>query len=94
VDSLAFGGFGGRVGIAHLLLSCGADPNIKDNNGHYPKDWALSAKRDLMVKMLSRLIRPSAFGQDPFNCDDPPLHQAMAHGFFSAVTQLLKRKKP
>lgn len=82
--------FGGRVGIAHLLLSRGADPNIKDQSGHSPKEWALSANQELMVKILSRLIRPSALGRGPFNCDDPPLHQAMAHGSFGAVKQLLK----
>ncbi|KAJ5437781.1 uncharacterized protein N7458_008779 [Penicillium daleae] len=85
--------FWGRIGIAQLLLSRGADRDVKDHHGHSPRDWAFHANRVSMVKVMSsHHVLLSAFGQHILDSGDPPLHQAMAHGFLNAVKQLLREE--
>ena len=41
------------VDIADALISNGADPNIKDNDGFSPLDYAIKYKQSIMIKVLS-----------------------------------------
>jgi cytohesin len=44
--------FRGDPDIVRLLLDAGANPTIKDANGHVPKDWAQWEHHDEAAKLL------------------------------------------
>ena len=51
---LHFASYGGHTEAVQVLLSNGADPNIKDNSGNTPLDWAIDADEDAAADILRR----------------------------------------
>ena len=73
--------FAGRIGFVHLLLSSGSDPDLQDDLGHSPWDWAHRFNRPVMELIFSNdptseVLLGSQSSQDA----ELPLHQAVCYG--------------
>ena len=86
--------FAGRIGLVHLLLSRGSDPDLQDDSGHSPWDWACRFNRPVMEMIFSNDPMAKVFlGTKSSQEAELPLHQAVAYGSVDAVKRLLRTKK-
>ena len=85
--------FAGRIGFVHLLLSSGSDPDLQDDSGHSPWDWACRFNRPVMEMIFSNDPMAKVFlGTKSSQEAELPLHQAVAYGSVEAVKRLLRQK--
>jgi ankyrin repeat protein len=52
LTALHYAAFKNNVEAVVELLACGANPNIKDEDGARPRDWAISAGNEEVIKLL------------------------------------------
>ncbi len=52
LTALHYAAFQNNVEAVIELNACGADPNIKDEDGAKPMDWAVSAGNEEIIKLL------------------------------------------
>jgi ankyrin repeat protein len=81
-----------QVGIVQLLMSLGADQDIKDHRGHSTRHRARRTNRISMMEVMSNPSAVSALDRHNLHSDNPPLHQATFHGSVDAVKLPLKQK--
>ncbi|CAG8080624.1 unnamed protein product [Penicillium nalgiovense] len=85
--------FAGRIGFVHLLLSSGSDPDLQDDSGHSPWDWARRFNRPMMEMIFSNDPKSEVFlGTQSSQDAELPLHQAVSYGSVDAVKRLLGQK--
>ena len=83
--------FAGRIGFVHLLLSSGSDPDLQDDSGQSPWDWARRFNRPVMKMMFSTDFDAEVFlGTQSSQDAELALHQAVSHGSIDAVKWLLR----
>jgi ankyrin repeat protein len=85
--------FAGKIGFVHLLLSSGSDPDLHDDSGHSPWDWAHRFNRPVMEMVFSNDPKSKVFLGTPSSQDaELPLHQAVSYGSVDADKRLLRKK--
>ncbi|KAI3188526.1 hypothetical protein DTO003C3_10231 [Penicillium roqueforti] len=85
--------FAGRIGFVHLLLYSGSDPDLQDDSGHSPWDWARRFNRPMMEMIFSNDPKSEVFlGTQSSQDAELPLHQAVSYGSVDAVKRLLGQK--
>jgi ankyrin repeat protein len=86
--------FAGRIGFVHPLLSSGSDPDLQDDSGHSPWDWARRFNRPVMEMIPSNDPMSEVFlGTRSSQDAELPLHQAVSYGSVDAVKRLLRKKR-
>ena len=86
--------FAGRIGFVHLLLSSGSEPDLQDDSGHSPWDWACRFNRPVMEMIFSNDPMAKVFlGTKSSQEAELPLHQAVAYGSVEAVKRLPSQAK-
>ncbi|OGE46474.1 hypothetical protein PENARI_c238G04222, partial [Penicillium arizonense] len=69
--------FAGRIGLVHLLLSSGSDPDLQDDSCHSPWDRARRFNRPAMEMIFSNYPMAEVFlGTQSSQEAELPLHQA------------------
>ncbi|KAJ5474098.1 hypothetical protein N7475_003664 [Penicillium sp. IBT 31633x] len=85
--------FAGKIGLVHLLLSSGSDPDLQDDSGHSPWDWARRFNRPVMEMIFSNDPQSEVFLGTPSSQDaELPLHQAVPYGSVDAVKGLFRKR--
>jgi ankyrin repeat protein len=85
--------FAGRIGFVHLLLPSGSDPDLQDDSGHSPWDYARRFNSPVMELIFSNDPKSETFLGTPSSQDaELPLHQAVSYGSLDAVKSLLSKK--
>ncbi|KAJ5264615.1 hypothetical protein N7505_007408 [Penicillium chrysogenum] len=73
--------FAGRIGFVHLLLTNGSDPDLQDDSGHSPWDWARHFNRSVMEMIFSNDPMSEVFlGTQSSQDAELPLHRAVSYG--------------
>jgi ankyrin repeat protein len=84
--------FAGRIGFVQLLLSIGNDPDLQDDSGQSPWDWARRFNRPVMEMIFSDDPTSEVFlGTLSSQDAELPLHQAVSYGSVDAVKRLLRK---
>ncbi|KAJ5471436.1 hypothetical protein N7530_008793 [Penicillium desertorum] len=85
--------FAGRIGFVHLLLPSGSDPDLQDDSGHSPWDYARRFNSPVMELIFSNDPKSETFPGAPSSQDaELPLHQAVSYGSLDAIKSLLSKK--
>ncbi|KAJ5264658.1 hypothetical protein N7505_007451 [Penicillium chrysogenum] len=85
--------FADKIGLVHLLLSSGSDPDLQDDSGHSPWAWARRSNRPVKEMIFSNDPKSEVFlGTQTSQDAEPPLHQAVSYGSVDAVKRLLGKR--
>ncbi|KAJ5264785.1 hypothetical protein N7505_007578 [Penicillium chrysogenum] len=86
--------FAGGIRFVHLLLSSGSDPDLQDDSGHSPWNYARRFNRPVMEMVFSNDPKSEVFlGTQSSQDAELPLHQAVSYGSLDAVKRLLGKKR-